>query len=84
MTDEQIKNLDTERLCKAYGQGQKDCFGRGWPAAAVLQDKIAAELISRGLTHIPNIFGDIEIKTDWQGFQSRQRYALSQRHKIEK
>lgn len=84
MTDEQIKNMDTVRLCKVYAQGMRDCFGRGWPGASVLQDAIANELISRGLTHIPNIFGPIEIKNDWQGFQSRQRSALSQRHTVKK
>jgi hypothetical protein len=82
MTDEQIKTMDTARLCKAYGQGQRDCFGRGWSGAAILQDKIANELLSRGVTHIPNIFGPIEIISDWRGFQSRQRYALTQRHTV--
>lgn len=84
MNDEQIKSMDTTRLCKAYGQGQRDCFGHGYSAASVLQDKIANELISRGQTHIPNIFGPIEITNDWQGFQSRQRAAVSQRHTIKK
>ncbi len=76
---DRMKRLDTPRLIKEYASSMRDCFGRGWPAASVMQDARANELLARGITHIPNIFGDIEIKTDWQDFQRNQRAALATR-----
>jgi len=39
-------------------------FGMFKHNAIVAQDAVAALLLSRGITHIPNIFGDIPIKRE--------------------
>lgn len=76
---ERIKRMSTESLLREYSQSVRDCFGHGWPAASIVQDIRAEELISRGVTHVTNIFGDIEIRTNWREFQHNQRTAIATR-----
>lgn len=53
----------------------KDIFGFYARNAADERDKIARELIARGFTHIPHMFGPMKIKCDNAGFVGRQSIA---------
>ena len=65
----------TETLMREYLELGKDVFGFYAHNAAEERDRIARELIERGFTNIPNIFGPIEIKSDNVGFVGRQSIA---------
>ena len=73
------RRYDDLRLTQEYSRSMRDGFGRGWPAGAERLDAIAEELLRRGVTHVPNIFGDIEIKANWQEFQAGQRAVIATR-----
>ena len=54
----------TERLLKEYGDGMRDCFNSMFGGnARRFHNLVAQELLNRGVTHVPNFFGDIAIKT---------------------
>jgi len=55
-------NLSDAHLMQEYKDMQKASFGIFKRNAAAAQDAVAALLLARGITHIPNIFGDIAIR----------------------
>lgn len=73
------RRMNDEQLAREYLRSQKDGFGRGWPAGAERLDAMANELISRGIESIRTIFGSIQVRNDWQGFQRDQRAAIATR-----
>ena len=54
--------LSDAHLIQEYKDMQKASFGMFKGNAARAQDAVAALLLARGITHIPNIFGDIAIR----------------------
>jgi len=64
-----------DERAKKYLERMKDCFGFYARNAAQDIDSLAQSLIEDGFTHIQNLFGPIEIKTDWLGFTTRQNAA---------
>lgn len=63
-----LKRESTEDLTREYRTGMRRCsdpmFGQN---ACAFQNLVAAELISRGVTQIPNApFGSIEVKANWR------------------
>lgn len=77
-----VKVVDpsTDERAKKYLDRMKDCFGFYARNAAQDIDSLAQSLTEDGFTHIQNLFGPIEIKTDWLGFATRQRAAQSSRY----
>ena len=56
-------NKTTEMLCKEYLELNKARFDRMFGHNAEKeQSLVAQELLARGVTHIPNIFGSIEVR----------------------
>lgn len=62
---------DTALLLNAYGQGMRDCIAFYNGNAVYRQNLIATELLSRDVTALPNFFGPIAIKADWQNWGPR-------------
>ncbi len=59
-------NVTDEHLLREYKEGMRPCFGRMFGRnARKAQNEVAKELLSRGITELPNIFGAIPIKSDW-------------------
>ncbi len=59
-------NVTDEHLLREYRQGMRHCFDRMFGHnARKAQNEVAAELLSRGITEMPNIFGAIQIKSNW-------------------
>lgn len=61
-----VEDASTEELLKEYSQGLRDChqriFGNN---ACIHQNAVAGVLLGRGVTILPNIFGDIAIHAEW-------------------
>jgi hypothetical protein len=70
-----MKTKPTEKLMREYIELGKDIFGFYARNAADERDKIARELNARGFTHIPHMFGPMEIQCDNVGFVGRQSIA---------
>lgn len=52
-----------EQLIKEWSALQKACFNKMFGHSAKLSFNTLCDVLNeRGITHIPNIFGDIEIK----------------------
>ena len=65
MTDlERITNMSSDKLMEAY-RGLKYCEVSPCPYGCDYRNMLGRELISRGITEQPNIFGGIPIRVDW-------------------
>lgn len=51
-----------EQLIHEYRDMMRACYGMFSNNDKYYSDELADILLARGVTHIPNIFGDIEIK----------------------
>ena len=62
MEQAMIERMDNDCLIREYLDLNKARFGLFGNNAAMAQTKVAAELIKRGVTQIPNIFGPIPVR----------------------
>lgn len=58
----QASNPDTNHLIREYEDMMHARFGIFGRNAAEAQNAVGEMLLSRGVTHIPNIFGDIPVR----------------------
>lgn len=56
-----VANPDDAHLMREYTDMQAARWGMFKNAAATAQDVVASLLLARGITHIPNLFGDIPV-----------------------
>ncbi len=66
-----LSECSSESLITEYSGSVRDSFGMFGHNAATWGNLCADELLSRGITHYPNIFGPIEIKSTLRGPVSR-------------
>lgn len=65
---EALRFVETDTLVREYQGRMRDCFNAIFGhAASRAQDLIGSELIQRGITEIPNLFGSIEVNDNWFG-----------------
>lgn len=61
-----LHEQDTAWLQREYLAGMRDCFNKMFGRSARrYQNLVAGELIARGETVIPNLFGSIDVTADW-------------------
>jgi len=61
-----LEALTTPQIVKEYTEGLRDCFSKMFGQnARILQNAYARELLRRGITALPNIFGDLPITDQW-------------------
>ena len=64
--DDRLLRMSDDDLIREYETGMKYCFCRMFGKnQRRQQNAIADELFRRGVTHVPNIFGPIEIVNTW-------------------
>ena len=61
---DKIENMSHIELMVKY-KGLRYCEVSPFPYGCTYRNKVGQELIKRGITHMPNIFGDIPIRTNW-------------------
>ena len=60
-----VKKALSAELLDAY-KGLKYCEISPFPMGCISRNIIGTELLKRGITEMPNIFGGIPIRTDWK------------------
>lgn len=72
-----LRECSAESLASEYMNMMRASFGMFGHNAATMGNLCAEELIARGITEIPNIFGPIKISTKLQGPASQGSRSMT-------